>query len=117
MALVLLWLIAIWSLAATIHREKIHMQNLLKSIWGIFGKNQWIGVGIYGSIIVIACVGTYMSAVTTVTDLLGFLQWFGPSAVASLTLPSAAVKMRNGVTIKGVVPATTNAPKGGGSNR
>lgn len=72
------------------------MTAALKSFWGLFGKNQWIGLSIYATVIVVACVGTYTSTTTTMNDLLGFLQWFAPSAVATLTIPSAAVKMRAG---------------------
>lgn len=71
------------------------MTNLLQSFWGLLGKNQWIGLGVYGSVIVIACVGTYTSTEASMRDLLSFLQWFAPSAIATLTVPSMGVKIAN----------------------
>ncbi len=97
LAAVILWLAAMVEIAIIVDDiDKERMMKLLGKFWSLFGKNQWIGIGIYGTVIIVACVGTYMSAEATVKDLLGFLQWFAPSAVASLTVPSAAVKMRNG---------------------
>ncbi len=36
--------------------------NMMKTIAGAFGKNQWIGLTIYGCTIAVACIGTYTSS-------------------------------------------------------
>ena len=75
------------------------MSNLLKSFWGLFGKKQWIGIYLATLSLVVACISVWMSATSTVNDLLGFLQVWFPAAVTAVTVPAMvtdSVRARNG---------------------
>lgn len=99
LVIVALWLWMFLTLWQLVYEERERMTNLFKSIWGLFGRNQWIGIVFHTTTLVVACGVTYTSGEVTGVDLLGFLKWWGPAAVSSLTVPSMGVeiaKARNG---------------------
>jgi hypothetical protein len=104
MALVLLWL---WALAACIHfvmEERTNMLNLLKGIWGLFGRNQWALIFIHATVIGASIFATWLSESATAVDWLDFIWKYGLGAAATFSVPSGGIKIA-GVIKNGKKPA------------